>query len=275
VGNPEFMKAGYEAQLKSLVLLKNKSQVLPLRKGVVVYIPKRTIPSGRDWFGNTTPERQEYPVNMDIVKKYFSLTEDPEKADVALVVVKSPDGGVGYNSEDRKKGGNGYVPISLQYGPYVAKETREKSIAAGDPVIDPTIKDRSYRGKEITSANVSDLQSILNTKAAMKGKPVIVMVQAAKPMVFSEFENQVHAILYGFGVMDQAVMDIISGASEPSALLPVQMPANMETVEQQFEDVPRDMKVQVDTEGHAYDFGFGMNWKGVIADKRVTTYKGK
>ncbi len=30
VGNPEFMKAGYEAQLKSMVLLKNKKHVLPL-----------------------------------------------------------------------------------------------------------------------------------------------------------------------------------------------------------------------------------------------------
>ena len=94
-------------------------------------------------------------------------------------------------------------------------------------------------------------------------------------MVFAEFEKEADGILYGFGVMDQAMMDVLSGRFEPSGLLPVQMPANMETVEQQLEDVPHDMKVHVDSEGNAYDFGYGLNWKGVINDKRVTTYKKK
>jgi beta-glucosidase len=275
VGKAEFMSAGYEAQLKSIVLLKNKNKILPAQKNKTVYIPKRTIPSARDWFGNVTPERLEYPVNLDIVKKYYSITDDPSKADVALVFVKSPESSVGYSREDREKGGNGYVPISLQYGPYTATNARATSIASGDPVIDPTITNRSYKGKTTTASNVTDLKVILDTKASMKEKPVIVIVQGNKPMVFAEFEKQADAILYGFGVMDQAVMDIISGKSTPSGLLPVQMPANMETVEQQLEDVPHDMKVHVDSEGNAYDFAFGLNWQGVINDKRVATYKKK
>jgi beta-glucosidase len=273
VGKPEYMKAGYEAQLKSMVLLKNKGGILPLQKDKTVFIPKRTVPASRDWFGNSTPEKIEYPVNVDIVKKYFKLTEDPAQADFAIVFVKSPDGGTGYSKEDRDKGGNGYVPISLQYGPYTATAARAKSIAAGDPVIDPTILDRSYKGKQITSSNVSDLKSILDTQVAMKGKPVIVFVNASKPMVFNEFEKQVDGIVLGFGVMDQAVMHLLTGGAEPSGLLPVQMPLNMETVELQLEDVPRDMKVFVDSENNAYDFGFGLNWKGVINDKRSTHYR--
>lgn len=275
VGNSAYMTEGYEAQLKSLILLKNKNHTLPLRKNSTVYIPKRIVPAAKDFFGNVTPERIEDPVNLEIVKKYFTLTDDPSKADVALVVVKSPEGGAGYSKEDRDKGGNGYVPISLQYGPYVALQAREKSMAAGDPVIDPTIANRSYKNKEIVASNVGDLKSILDTRAAMKDKPVIVVIQANKPMVFAEFENQVDGILYGFGVMDQAVLDVLSGNAEPSALLPVQMPANMETVETQQEDVPHDMKVHVDSEGHAYDFAFGLNWKGVIHDQRAATYKRK
>jgi beta-glucosidase len=275
VGNSEYMKAGYEAQIKSVVMLKNKGKILPLAKTKTIYIPKRIVPATKDFFNNVTPERTEYPVNLDIAKKYFNLTEDPAKADLAIVVVKSPEGITGYSKEDRDKGGNGYVPISLQYGPYTATAAREKSIAAGDPVIDPTITNRSYKGKEITASNVTDLKSILETKAAMNGKPVIVVVQGNKPMVFAEFEPQVNGILLGFGVMDQAVFDILSGKAEPSGLLPVQMPADMETVERQLEDVPHDMKVHVDTEGSAYDFGFGLNWKGVVNDKRTTTYKKK
>ena len=45
VGNADFMKAGYDAQLKSIVLLKNKNNVLPLEKTKTVYIPKRTAPA--------------------------------------------------------------------------------------------------------------------------------------------------------------------------------------------------------------------------------------
>jgi beta-glucosidase len=279
VGNAEFMAAGYDAQLKSLVLLKNKNlknknRVLPIQKNTTVYIPKRVFPAARDWFGNVTPERIEYPVNMDIVKKYFNVTDDPSKADLALVFVKSPEGGVGYSREDREKGGNGYVPISLQYGAYTASAARPKSIAAGDPVVDPTITDRSYRGKQFTSSNLTDLKSILDTKAAMAGKPVVVVISANRPMIFSEFEKDVDGILLGFGVMDQAVMDVLSG-TEPAGLLPIQMPANMETVEGQLEDAPHDMDVHIDTEGNGYDFGFGLNWKGVINDKRVNLYRKK
>ena len=275
VGNADFMKAGYDAQLKSIVLLKNKGKVLPLAKTNTVYIPKRIIPGGRDFFGNTTPERVVYPVSLDIVKKYFNVTDDPAKADVAIVFVKSPSGGVGYSKEDRQKGGNGYVPISLQYEPYTAVYAREKSIAAGDPVIDPTILDRSYKGKTVTAGNTTDLKTILDTKAAMNGKPVIVCIDLSNPAVVKEFESEISGLMVSFGVQDQALMDIISGGAEPSGLLPLQMPANMQTVEEQKEDVPQDMKCHIDSEGHTYDFAYGLNWKGVINDARTAKYKKK
>lgn len=273
VGNPEFMKAGYDAQLKSIVLLKNKAAVLPLAKGKTVYVPKRTVPASRDWFGNTTPEQVEYPVNMELLRKYFSTTDDPAKADVALVFVKGPISGTGYDKADKDAGGNGYVPISLQYGPYTATEARTQSMAAGDPVVDPSVNNRSYKGKTVSAANASDLKVILDTRAAMKAKPVVVAMALANPAVVAEFEKQVQGLLVSFGVQDQALLDIISGAAQPSALLPVQMPANMRTVELQKEDVPHDMDCHRDSEGHVYDFGYGLNWKGVINDARTARYR--
>jgi len=53
----------------------------------------------------------------------------------------------------------------------------------------------------------------------------------------------------------------------------MQMPANMKTVEEQFEDVPRDMQCYTDSEGNVYDFAYGLNWSGVIDDDRVSNYK--
>jgi len=274
VGNAEFMKAGYEVQQKSIVLLKNKGSVLPIAKGRTVYIPKRFIPASKDWFGSITPEKMEYPVNMDLVKKYFNVTEDPAKADIALVFVKGPIAGTGYDKADRETG-NGYVPISLQYGPYKAEYARAQSIAAGDPVIDPSITNRSYKGKTITATNHTDLKLILDTKALMAGKPVIVSMALSNPSVVNEFEKEVNGIIVSFGVQDQALLDILSGTATPSGLLPVQMPANMKTVEEQKEDLPHDMDCHVDSEGNKYDFSFGLNWKGVIKDARTAKYKKK
>ncbi len=271
VGKPEYMKAGYDAQLKSVVLLKNKANTLPLEKNKTVYIPKKFTPAGRNFLGMEIPEKLEYPVSIDIVKKYFNVTEKPEEADFALVFVSSPNSGIGYSSEEAKKGSNGYVPISLQYGEYTAKEAREVSIAGGDPLEKTT--NRSYKNKKNKAINITDLGMINDTYKKMKGKPVIVSINLNTPMIFSEFEKNVNGILVHFGVQDQALLDILTGASEPSALLPLQMPANMETVEKQFEDVPHDLECYVDDQGNKYDFAFGLNWKGVINDERTVKYK--
>lgn len=273
VGNAEFMKAGYNAQLKSVVMLKNKKSVLPVAQKQTVYIPKIYTPVQTDWWGNGTPAKFEYPIDINLVKKYYEVTDDPKAADFALVFVRNPQSKeAGYSAVDRKNGGNGYVPISLQYGTYTAATARENSIAAGDPVIDPDIKNRSYKGKTTTASNIMDLRTIEDTKMLMGDKPVIVSVTANKPMVFAEFEKQVEGIVLNFGISTQAVLDIISGITEPSGLLPVQMPANMETVEAQKEDVPFDMIPHLDSEGNSYDFGFGLNWNGKISDSRTKKY---
>ena len=67
-------------------------------------------------------------------------------------------------------------------------------------------------------------------------------------------------------------LPLLAGQMEPYGLLPVQMPKDMDAVEAQLEDLPRDAEVYVDADGNAYDFAFGMNWAGVIADERVAKY---
>lgn len=271
VGNAEFMKAGYAAQLRSIVMLKNQDNTLPLKAKRKVYVPQRYIAESRNWFGMETPEKLEYPFNMEVVKKYFEVVENPEDSDFALVGIISPNSGVGYNREDLIKGGNGYVPISLQYGSYTANDARETSLAGGSPFEDFT--NRTYKGKTVTASNIHDMNLVNETKSKMGNKPVIIVVNISKPMVFSEIEKSSSSILVHMGVQDQALMEIITGIAEPSALLPFQMPLDMKTVEEQFEDVPRDMTPYKDTNGNVYDFAFGLNWKGVISDDRIKKYK--
>ena len=271
VGQPEFMDKGYEAQLSSIVLLKNRESVLPVQDLETVYVPERYRPGGTNFLGMPTPETNELPVSEEVLSQYYTLTDNPEEADFAIAFIESPDSGTGYDSEEADGGGGtGYVPISLQYRPYTADEARDPSLAGGDPLED--FDNRTYRGKSVETINESDLDSVIETRELMGDKPVIVAINMSTPMVFHEFEELSDGILVHFGVQDQALLDVISGAHEPSALLPLQMPADMSTVENQAEDVPHDMEVHVDTESNIYDFGFGLDWDGVISDERTSAY---
>jgi beta-glucosidase len=270
VGNPGFMKAGYEAQLRSVVMIKNSGKVLPVKEKVKVFIPKKYEPAGSNWFGMKTPERWSDPISHEIAGKFFTVVDKPEEADIALVAISSPETGTGYNPEAVKKGDNGYVPISLQYKKYTAVDARAHSLAGGSPF--EKFTDRTFKGKSYEVRNSFDLKMVTETKAKMGKKPVIVLINVSNPMVFSDLEKSSDAILVHFGVQNQALLELVTGVAEPSALLPFQMPADMKTVEEQQEDVPRDMVCFKDSDGNTYDFGFGLNWSGVIKDARVSKY---
>lgn len=267
-GCEAFCKAGYQAQLKSVVMVKNQG-ALPQRERKKVYIPIRHIEPMKAFFRNDMPAQDIDPADSALVEKYYDRVSAPEDADFALVFIESPLSD-GYSKADREAGGNGYVPISLQYRPYTAVNAREESIAGGD--FREGFANRSYKGKTGTAANEHDLDLVIDAKNAMGGKPVVVVLRMHKPTVPAEFEAYADGILVDFGVQSQAIFDLVSGKAEPSGLLPVQMPASMDTVERHCEDVPLDMAPYTDGCGHRYDFAFGMNWSGVIDDERTRRY---
>ncbi len=271
VGKPEFMKEGYEAQLRSVVMLKNHATALPVKDRKKVYVPKRHFPAIPGMWGGVSEEKTVEPIDLALVRKYFDVVDTPEQADFAICLIEEPSTGVGYSTDDVKQGGNGYVPFSLQYEDYTAADARAVSIAGGDPMESTT--NRSFKGKTVKTYNRDDMVMVADTKKAMGQKPVVVIIETGRPIVLAEIEPQADVILISFNVQHQALLDIISGKSEPSALLPMQMPADMKTVEEQLEDVPRDMRCYRDADGNVYDFAFGLNWSGVINDERVKKYK--
>lgn len=270
VGKPAYMQEAYEAQLRSVVMLKNHGAVLPVKQGLKVYVPKRIIPAYMDFWYLHYGTREVEGLPPAVASKFFTLTDDPALADIAVVVIESPFGTYGYCFDELPEEDNGYRPVSLQYSPYTATTARENSIGRGDPFNKEA--NRSYRGKSSRAVNSGDLDLVRNTREAMGSKPVIVVVNTTSPFV-AEFEPFADAILLSFDVQRQAVLEVMTGKSEPSALLPFQMPADMLTVEGQAEDKPRDMRCYTDADGNTYDFGFGLNWSGPIDDDRVKTYR--
>ena len=184
-----------------------------------------------------------------------------------------------------------WLPASLQYGEYTATNARRESLAG--TVTTETINDgyygsksqdvkenRSYAGNTVgQDKNYAQLE-LLQYLNGIKGnaKLVVMMSKASGPsvMVWSEVEPLADAILFYYGstswFFEETLLDIVSGAVEPSGLLPFQMPASMDAVEAQDEDVPRDLECYVDADGNVYDFTYGLNWSGKIDDERVKTY---
>ena len=184
-----------------------------------------------------------------------------------------------------------WLPASLQYGEYTADNARRESLAG--TVTTETVNDgyygtksqdvkenRSYAGNTVgRDKNYAQLE-LLQYLNGIKGgaKIVVMMSKASGPsvMVWSEVEPLADAILFYYGstswFFEESLLDIVSGKVEPSGLLPFQMPASMDAVEAQDEDVPRDLECYVDADGNTYDFTFGLNWSGKINDERVQKY---
>ena len=269
VGSKVLREKGLSAQRKSVVMLKNHNSVLPLKKGCRIYYPQREFLSKFTPFGDI-PAHRGHAFSSQYIDPYAQTTDNPDEADCALVVMFNPIANDGYDVKDAETGGNGYVPISLQYGDYTAEYAREISIAGGDPLENFT--NRSYRGKTVHTANAFEVEELIKVRQVMGKKPVIVLWQIDRPAVMKEFEPYCDGILMHFGLDPKVLIEAVFGVYEPSGLLAFQMPRDMKAVELQQEDVPLDMDCHIDADGHIYDYGYGLNWSGVISDTRTEKY---
>ena len=297
---------GMEASEKCVIMLKNAGNVIS-ESGLSgkVYIPQKFTAGSASSFG-TSPATIAPVIDPAIFEGLDVVTDavnsaDPENpaegditrltaeelADVqyAIVKVNNPQdayqgvqGGPSFASiimGTEPEPGPYWKPISLQYRPYTADgpNVRKESLNPEDEYGEYI--NRAYYGESTYATNERDLDLVLDVKSRLpEGAKLILIVDADRPMVFSEIEPSADAILMGFnGIIDEAFAHIITGSVEPSGLLPFQMPKDMDTVEANEEDVPRDMECYTDSEGNTYEFCFGLNWSGVIDDDRTATYK--
>lgn len=323
----ENAEIAYEAQLDSVILLKNSGQILNAASDQkkTVYMPMEinkeretttdsaSAHASGDWSHVGYEDMSfsgaiAYSFDWEMANEYFNVVTDEiregadlnalteediirrtdfSEVDFALVSVEAPhfmdrgfdDSKVDLDNSDGSID-NGYYPISLIYNDYTAnpEAVREYPIAV-DPEEEVEWmaaggeRGRSrYYGGKTTKGNTEDLNLILNTKEKIGELPLVVYVTATNPFCLYEFEEKADGIVLGLGVSGRAALENISGNHEPQGLLPMQLPANMDTVEQQKEDVPFDLECHVDTDGNTYDFAYGLNWSGQIQDERTAAY---
>ncbi|MDR2869813.1 MAG: glycoside hydrolase family 3 C-terminal domain-containing protein [Deferribacteraceae bacterium] len=165
VGRADFMQAGYDAQLASIVMLKNHNNIIKAASGKkTVYIPMKFTPAvmgliaAEQRMEEVKPATIAPAVDLEAARKYFNVVTDtvntvagakPKATDIvrlkdfsgvdyAIVGIGSPDFGGNFDSDifrfdklnrDPKRGkiDNGYYPIPLQYRPYTAANNAHNS----------------------------------------------------------------------------------------------------------------------------------------------------
>ncbi len=295
VASEDKVAAGIAAQFDSVVMLKNshrtiKKSSLESFKNKTVYIPSSIGYGFPSVFSQATTDITGPTLDATIAKQYFKevLTDTPvldaagkvvdyvmpdlSKVDMVLAGMRSPDNGNNFTGAGMNKDGTFY-PLSLQWRPYTATGPNVRRVSiAGDLKPDGTQENRSYFGATSKIGNEYDLTALKNTVRAInrlerqqhRRIPIIASVKARTSFIPAEFERDVDAILVGYSVSDQVLIETALGQHDPQGQLPMTSPKNMNAVEKQLEDVGEDMKAYRDSAGHKYVFGFGLSWKGVI-----------
>ncbi len=253
VGAKPFVDMGRAAQARSVVLLKGKCTVESGRFPLKVYVPLRTISAHKSFIRTMEPEKTVDPLEYCDLPEGMERVSDPEQADIALVFMESPLSDP-YDPKDREAGGNGYVPLTLQYRPYTAESARDHSIGYGDAREGGC--DRSYRGKRNTCYNENDLDQLEDTRKRMGRKPVFAVMHMHNPAVMSEVEPLADVILVHFGIEMEVLFDMITGRRKPEGKLPYTLPLNMEVIEKHGEDDPCEWTPYCDSEGREYRRGY-------------------
>jgi beta-glucosidase len=295
VASEDKIRAGVAAQFDSVVMLKNagrtiKQQSLRSFRNKTVYIPSSIGRGFPSVFSQATTDITGPTLDATIAKQYFKqvLTDTPildaqgrvvdytmpdlRDVDLVLAGMRSPDNGNNFTGAGRNPDGT-YYPLSLQWRPYTANGHNVRRVSiAGDLKPDGTQENRSYFGAASKIGNEYDLTAVTRTvkavrrieRAQQRRIPVIVSVKARSSFIPAEFERSVDAILVGYSVSDQVLIETALGQHQPKGRLPMTSPKNMNAVERQLEDVGQDMTPYRDSAGHRYTFGYGLSWKGVI-----------
>ncbi|MDN4479942.1 glycoside hydrolase family 3 N-terminal domain-containing protein [Demequina muriae] len=290
VGSEEAVQAGFDAQLNSVVMLKNDGTIAEGTdwSDSTVYIP-HTYDTGHAGLFGPAAYTEGPTLSIEVADELFgtvvtdtvelddegqvtSITApDLSDVDVALVGLRSPNNGEPFSASGQDMETGEWYPFSLQYAPYTADgDTVRQTSIGGDILEDGSKENRSYFGNTSRISNEADIDAFNRTVDAVEAAggdiPVITIVKANNPVVPAEFEAGSNAVLVGFGVSDLATLTVASGQHEPQGRLPIGFPVDMATVEAQQEDVGEDMDTYVDAAGNDWKFGFGLNYSGVIAE---------
>ena len=256
LNNPEHAKAARDMAAKSIVLLKNDKQLLPLSKNT------RTIA----FIG---------PMVKSIKDNHGFWAVDLPDVDYSKLIVSQWDGvkhRVGPNTE-----------LLYAKGCEIEGESKEGfaeaiNIANQSDVVILSIGERwdmSGEAKSRSNIHLPGVQEDLVKAIQATGKPVVVLINAGRPLVFNWTADNVPAILYTWWLGSEAgnaIADVLFGDYNPSAKLPITFPRSEGQIPIYYNHFNTGRPAQNDNDKNyrsayldlsispKYEFGYGLSY---------------
>ncbi|MDP4214549.1 MAG: glycoside hydrolase family 3 N-terminal domain-containing protein [Bacteroidota bacterium] len=205
LNDPEHRKSARDMARKSIVLLKNQDQLLPLRTNVgkvAVIGPLAKAKMQMLGFWST-----EWPDSDYIVSEWEGL-RNKLGAEDKLIYAK----GCGIDDSSRANFGEA---ISA------ARQADIVIVTVGES------RDMTGEAKSRSNLHLPGVQEDLIRALYETGKPIVVLISAGRPLIFNWTADHVPAILYTWWLGDEAgnaIADVLFGDYDPSAKLPVSFP---------------------------------------------------
>ncbi|CAA9194804.1 glycoside hydrolase family 3 N-terminal domain-containing protein [Flavobacterium collinsii] len=272
LSNPENRKAALEVAQKSIVLLKNDNETLPISKNV------KTIA----FIG---PMVKEYKANMG-----FWSVELPE-VDYDKWVISQWDGlqnKVGKNTKLLYAKGcevDGDNKDGFAEAVAAAKQADVVILSIGER------RDMSGEAKSRSDLRLPVVQEDLVKAIQATGKPVVVLINAGRPLVFNWTADNVPAIVYTWWLGTEAgtaIANVLFGDYNPSGKLPMTFPREVGQVPIYYnhfstgrppkdEDAKNYVSAYIDLKNSPkFPFGYGLSYtKFNYADLKLSSTKMK
>jgi len=252
--NPEHRKFAREIGAKSIVLLKNENQLLPLSpatKKVAIIGPfaKATVENHGFWSIAFPDDSQRIVTQFDGIKAQLDKNSE-------VLYAK------GCNANDNDK--------SLFAE---AVETAKKA----DVVIMTLGEGHAMSGEAKSRSNIhfSGVQEDLLKEIAKTGKPIILMINAGRPLVFDWASENIPTIVYTWWLGTEAgnsIADVLFGKINPGGKLPMTFPRNEGQIPIYYNHYNTGRPAKNNTDRNyvsayidldndpAYPFGFGLSY---------------
>ncbi len=197
----------YLSQLKSVVLLKNKNNVLPLNdttKKVYVY----------SFTGKGADEKVIASLTALFEGKGFTVVEDLEDADIAYLDVAPT-----YNGSQGSNTAMGVLDLVEELKvPELVKQTQ------------------LYNGEKVEVTTLEEVDDIEDIAEEMheKGGIVIASIKVDQPWILTNLEPYCDGLIAHFGIDQQPQLDVVTGAYAPTGKLPITMVSCNEVIAVEF-----------------------------------------
>lgn len=210
LNNPEHAKAARLIASKSIVLLKNENQLLPLSKETktIAFIGPLVKPlkQNKGFWDVEVPG-----VDSNFIVSQWKGLENKMGKHSKLLYAKGCD----IEGDDR----SGFAEAVN-----IAKQSDVVLLSIGER------RDMSGEAKSRSNINIPGVQELLLKELLATGKPVVVLINAGRPLVFDYTADNAPAILYTWWLGSEAgnaIADILFGDYNPSAKLAMSFPRSV------------------------------------------------